>query len=235
MAHEFDCGCGARLGVPYELAGKSVRCPACRAVVVAPDVFIPEARLLDDVPTIAPLPFSPASVVARRAAPARRPSVACSLLCSAAAAALFNLSFTWPDSDLSLRFAVAGGLAALTAVLFALASPSARWFLACWAGVAALTCWQSSPLRFGGPSTVALVPPTAESDICRDQMHHVEWAVEAWSARHGGALPESLDALTRRRHVTDSMGNPLLFEKSPDGYVIVCPKHGWLLPVKGQR
>ena len=39
MAISVSCACGKRLGAPDEMAGKQAKCPACKAVVMLPDLL----------------------------------------------------------------------------------------------------------------------------------------------------------------------------------------------------
>lgn len=53
MLLQFNCTCGRALEVPSSMGGRRVRCPACLAIVTAPETTIsaadvPEARLADD-------------------------------------------------------------------------------------------------------------------------------------------------------------------------------------------
>jgi hypothetical protein len=65
MPITFDCDCGKALRVKDEFAGKRVRCPACQAVVTAPEAEIEVATPLgDDTPP-------PAPATLRTARPAR--------------------------------------------------------------------------------------------------------------------------------------------------------------------
>ncbi|MCE9584011.1 MAG: hypothetical protein K8T20_16120 [Planctomycetes bacterium] len=59
---EFTCVCQRRLQVPAELAGRRVRCPACRAIVWTPATEVPFAQPVDEVP------LTPASTPLSRAA-----------------------------------------------------------------------------------------------------------------------------------------------------------------------
>ncbi|MCE9584897.1 MAG: hypothetical protein K8T20_20595 [Planctomycetes bacterium] len=55
MSFRFSCRCGAALEAAAALRGRRVRCPACREILFAEVVAIPEARLVDPAPA-RPLP-----------------------------------------------------------------------------------------------------------------------------------------------------------------------------------
>jgi hypothetical protein len=56
MPITFHCACGKALRVQDELGGKRVRCPACQAIVVAPEPELEVGMPLEDDPPPPPLP-----------------------------------------------------------------------------------------------------------------------------------------------------------------------------------
>ncbi|MBI2923573.1 MAG: hypothetical protein HYY18_21165 [Planctomycetes bacterium] len=56
MQMRFECGaCGRMLEVDGELAGRRVRCPACRTIAEAPAADVPEVQPIDDIEEIRPI------------------------------------------------------------------------------------------------------------------------------------------------------------------------------------
>lgn len=52
----FECsGCGRTLEVGAELAGRRVRCPACRIVAFAPAADVPEVQPIDEIEEVEPI------------------------------------------------------------------------------------------------------------------------------------------------------------------------------------
>lgn len=78
MALQFACSCGHLLQVGEDLAGKRVRCPACRSILTAPNgEAIPEARLVDAAARPEPAAAKPAEAAAAPAPGARGETKCC--------------------------------------------------------------------------------------------------------------------------------------------------------------
>lgn len=69
MAITFPCGCGKTLRVADALAGRRVRCPACKAELAVPAIDDAAGfEVIDDAPPPRPKPAAAKPVVAKRVA-----------------------------------------------------------------------------------------------------------------------------------------------------------------------
>lgn len=251
MSLEFTCPCGRALQVGAELAGKRVRCPACRMIVWAPVEDVPVAQLAPDAePQVVDPPAPPPPPKFRLGPPETQspPRTALSRAANAIAVAgfiVFGLALiavafrpgAGPGRPLLLGAAafflvVAGSTGASGSMTPAPAPASAAPGAPPAAPPARVRAgpflvFFAALFIFTGFAVALRRPSVRYAGFeCEERLRVAAESIDGWQRVHDGTMPASVRAIPAAQGAfTCPSGLPYVYERHGNFATLHCPKH----------